>query len=420
MKGFDWQNLVGKILEDFLLSQSELAELCRVSQQAVSSWKNGRRVPGIYARRKLLEIIKDSAGKSIESHRERPSDDRIADCEERNKALISALPDLLFIHTADGIFLDFVMNSPNAFPIDPSYYIGRSMKAYLPPQIFEELLSAFRRILSSGEMEVREYSLSLGGSKYCFEARMVKYGHGKVLTVARDITEKKNIEDIKNDLNMIMHHDLKAPLCSIVGIPGILEQELSHLMDSRHLGLLHSIREAGSHMADTVNNAINIFRMEQGVFELVPENINVIPVIKRINEHLSLLLKIHKTGIVLAIDGEIVPFSSSFIVRTEELLFYSLASNLIKNAVENSTQGCDVVIAFSRTDRGIVMEVINRGLVSEKIKDRFFEKFVSSRGKKGSGIGTYSAKLIAEAHGGSISMESTEKDGTVLRIILPA
>ena len=379
MRAFDWQKLVSKILEDLLLSQSELAELCHVSQQAVSSWKNGMRIPGIYARRKLLEIVKGASAKNSENPLIRTEFRYAAsDCEERNRALISAFPDLLFIQTVNGTFLDFVMNNPKAFPLNPSYYIGRNMKEFLPQESFDELLCVFRRILSSGRMEAREYSISLDGARYCFETRMIRYGDEKILTLARDITERKNIEKVKNDLNMIMHHDLKTPLNSIIGIPLILEEELAPLLDARQLGLLRNIREAGSHMVDTVNNAVNMFRMEQGIFEFTPEHIDVVPVIKRVKEHLTPLLKVRESDIVLTIDGEKIPFNSPFTVRTEELLFYSLASNLIKNAVEHSPSGSEVVIAFYRNDRTVFMEVRNRGLVPEKIKARFFEKFVSS------------------------------------------
>ena len=420
MSDINWQRLVSKILEDLLLSQSELAELCHVSQQAVSSWKNGMRVPGIYARRKLMEIVRNSGGKNNDNP---PILREITlsgtEREERNSTLISAFPDLLFIQTADGTFLDFVMNNPKAFPLDPSYYIGRNMKEFLPGAMHAELLEAFQKVLSRSKMEVREYSLSLEGKRYYFETRMIRYGDDRILTLARDISERKNIEKVKNDLHMIMHHDLKTPLNSIIGIPAILAEELAHVLDERQMRLLRSIGEAGTHMVDTVNHAINMFKMEQGLFEFKPEMVDVIPVIKRVKEHLTSLLKIRDSEIFLAINGEKVPFSSSFTVKTEELLFYSLASNLIKNAVEHSPPGSEVIIAFSRSNQSTVMEVRNSGQVAEKVRKRFFEKFVSSREKTGAGIGTYSAKLIAEAHGGSIIMESSGRDGTVLRVQLP-
>lgn len=419
MNAVNWQKLVSNILKDLLLSQSELAELCHVSQQAVSSWKNGMRVPGIYARRKLMEIVKNSPDKEHEiSLVARDSIPSASKPDARSNALISAFPDLLFIQTAAGTFIDFVMNDPKAFPLDPSFYIGRNMKDFLDPEMFDEFQDAFRKVLDTGRMEVREYALSLAGKRYYFETRMIRYGDDRILTLARDISERKNIEKIKNDLNMIMHHDLKTPLNSIIGIPPLLEEELGHLLDERQKKLLRSISEAGSHMIDTVNHAINMFKMEQGLFEFKPELIDVIPIVKRVKEHLISLMKIRNSGLTLHIDGKQVPLSSSFTVKTEELLFYSLASNLIKNAIEHSPSDSEVMIDFSHRDRHVVMEVRNRGEVPEKVKKRFFDKFVSSREKPGAGIGTYSAKLIAEAHGGTIVMESSP-GGTILRVQLP-
>ncbi len=61
MKDINWSFLVEKLLGTLMLSQSELARLCRVSQQSVSNWKNGKREPEIYAKRKLLEIFQENS-----------------------------------------------------------------------------------------------------------------------------------------------------------------------------------------------------------------------------------------------------------------------------------------------------------------------------------------------------------------------
>ena len=56
VKKIDWHLLVRELLEDLFLSQQDLAERCRVSQQSISNWKNRTRNPGIFAKQKLFEL----------------------------------------------------------------------------------------------------------------------------------------------------------------------------------------------------------------------------------------------------------------------------------------------------------------------------------------------------------------------------
>jgi signal transduction histidine kinase len=62
--------------------------------------------------------------------------------------------------------------------------------------------------------------------------------------------------------------------------------------------------------------------------------------------------------------------------------------------------------------------VINQGEVPAEIRERFFEKYATSGKSRGTGLGTYSARLIARAHGGDIAMQS--QSGTVtVTVTLP-
>ena len=65
------------------------------------------------------------------------------------------------------------------------------------------------------------------------------------------------------------------------------------------------------------------------------------------------------------------------------------------------------------------IKIKNRGLVPTDIREKFFEKYITSNKEKGAGLGTYSAKLIAETMGGKISMESCEEKGTIIKLAFP-
>jgi signal transduction histidine kinase len=107
-----------------------------------------------------------------------------------------------------------------------------------------------------------------------------------------------------------------------------------------------------------------------------------------------------------------------FMVRSEELLCYALLSNLIKNAVEASPEGSTVTLDMRTADEHIIT-VHNAGVIPEAIRDTFFEKYVTAGKRQGTGLGTYTAKLIATTLGGSIGFTTSENQGTTMTVRLP-
>src|SRR5262249_4542477 len=104
----------------------------------------------------------------------------------------------------------------------------------------------------------------------------------------------------------------------------------------------------------------------------------------------------------------------------EELLCYSLLANLLKNAVEASSEGATVAVTFGRQLEGVLIDIHNDGAVPAAIRDRFFEKYATVGKAGGTGLGTYSARLMARVQAGDITMKSSDDEGTTLSVWLPA
>ena len=100
------------------------------------------------------------------------------------------------------------------------------------------------------------------------------------------------------------------------------------------------------------------------------------------------------------------------------MLLYAMLGNLVRNALDASQGGGPVDIALA-TGSSVVLTVHNPQSVPEAVRERFFEKFATYGKRFGTGLGTYSAKLIAEAHGGTIAMRTSDEDGTTVTVTLP-
>ncbi len=221
---------------------------------------------------------------------------------------------------------------------------------------------------------------------------------------------------LREDVDQIMRHDLKDPLNLIIGIPGILRAELDLTPDQTKL--MHMIEEGGYTLLDMINRSLDLYKMEKGTYVFDPEPVNIMEVFDRIRFEIRDVLRSKGVTFEIRIDGRVVDGGGRFDVSGERLLLHSMLSNLVRNAVEASPRGETVSVSMRQTDLDII-EVHNQGLVPPEIHHEFFEKFVTLGKKRGTGLGTYSAKLIAQVHGGRIHMASADGVGTIITVELP-
>jgi PAS domain S-box-containing protein len=113
----------------------------------------------------------------------------------RNKAILKALPDLMFLTTEDGVFLDFHAKEGDVLFVPPEQFIGKNIREVLPEDLAQALARCFEQAAKSGEPVIHEYSLPLGDAKGYYEARVVSCDRGRVLSIVRDITERKRAEE---------------------------------------------------------------------------------------------------------------------------------------------------------------------------------------------------------------------------------
>lgn len=116
--------------------------------------------------------------------------------EIRLRALLKAQPDLMFVQTRDGVYEDYHAKNPADLLVPPEQFLGKRMADVLPP----DLATMFRRCLdeamATGGPIVAEYSLTIAGEERHFEARMVRGDDQRVVSIVRDITDRKRVAEL--------------------------------------------------------------------------------------------------------------------------------------------------------------------------------------------------------------------------------
>ncbi|MBF0265355.1 MAG: hybrid sensor histidine kinase/response regulator, partial [Gammaproteobacteria bacterium] len=234
---------------------------------------------------------------------------------------------------------------------------------------------------------------------------------------------------MKEDVEHIIRHDLKSPINGIVGFSEILLSEDNLDIDSRQSVVL--IKDLAYRTLDMIQLSLGMIKMEQGTYDLKPEPVDAIAMILGILTDIKNNIKFKRLNVTFKLNDNLIELQdekgliyedeiNSHVCEFsgEKLISYSLFANLIKNAVEASPRKQDLNIDIKAGDE-IFVVIHNMGTVPENIRDTFFDKYATSGKATGTGLGTYSAKLIAETQNGSISMQSSDEQGTTITVTLP-
>jgi two-component system, sensor histidine kinase and response regulator len=237
---------------------------------------------------------------------------------------------------------------------------------------------------------------------------LLKQAHDTLIEKNRALEENMRLRE---EIESITQHDLKAPLNAIIGLPDVV-LEADNLTPTQRK-LIQQIQKTGYRMLEQINRSLDLYRMEQGLYELKPEAILLEPLLRNVRLELESLGE--KLGVEVIIQGD-----KGVAVMGEELLLLSLFANLIKNALEAAPGGSSVTVSGSAGEVEYCVSIHNQGTVPDAIRDRFFEKLTTAGKSGGTGLGTYSARLITEIFGGKITMDSTEEGGTTVTVFIPA
>lgn len=213
----------------------------------------------------------------------------------------------------------------------------------------------------------------------------------------------------REDAERIARHDLKTPLASIAATPNLLRA--TDPQDPEHEELLGMIETTANRALSMVNLSLDLYRIEKGIYEFQAEPVDLTSITRAVIDNVRTHAQSKQVKIRLH-GGE-----QAIVVAANESLCYSCVANLLKNAVEAASDYSTVEINISIREQ-VQLSIHNDTAVPNDLRERFFEKYATAGKLGGTGLGTYSSYVMAQAQGGSLRMETGEGIGTTVTLEL--
>lgn len=348
--------------------------------------------------------------------------------ERRIHAIIESAQDAYIAVDLKGRITDWNTAAQRLLGWSGEEAIGRLMTELIVPERFRESVDNARRHFNEtgnvdflgrrlerivvnrrGEEIPVEISIALAGTHEAYFFSAFLY----------DISERKQIERMKNEFISTVSHELRTPMTSIRaslalladGGAGDLPADIRTLVDIAYNSCERLVR--------LVNDMLDIEKIESGNmhFDMRPQSF--LPIVKQAMDAVQGSASQCRVALDLHADSREVT------VTGDQDRLIQVVVNLLSNAIKFSPPEATVTVRMDSNDGWGIVSVADHGPgIPEEFRDRIFQKFAQadstdSRRKGGTGLGLSICKSIVEEHGGKISFVSETGKGTEFRVMLP-
>ena len=229
----------------------------------------------------------------------------------------------------------------------------------------------------------------------------------------------RELEKVRDDLMKMIVHDLKTPLTSIIATLEMLADGDLGPVGVSQQGALRDTENKAQELLHLIEDLLEVARIEETSISLDLEPLDPASLVHEIMSDWTLRLQQERATTVIEVGPDVPPFPG------DRSLLKRVFGNLIQNSLIHSSTAVELRI-FARTDpRGVLFTVADNGPgIPPQYHEVIFHKFERVKTPnvprvRSSGIGLAFCRLVVEAHGGRIWVQSAEGAGSAFHILLP-
>lgn len=257
-----------------------------------------------------------------------------------------------------------------------------------------------------------------GAQPFSAELSLSSFKHaGKVnyLIAFTDITQREEIEKLRQEFVSIVSHDVRAPITSIMACLNLFESGRGGTINDHGQKCLKMAKQESDRVIELTTDVLEMARIEATTVSLDVERCCVEFLMERAVE--AVHLQAESKNIQFSIEPTVLEIVADR-NRTMQILV-----NFLSNALKYSPEGSEIKLYAEDSDQFVRINVRDRGCgIPRQYLSKVFERFKQVKeedSKRGAGLGLAICKLLAESHGGSVGVSSGEGEGSVFWVSLP-
>jgi signal transduction histidine kinase len=228
--------------------------------------------------------------------------------------------------------------------------------------------------------------------------------------------ELRRLSALRADFVSLVSHELRSPMAAVIGAARTLQERWRELSAEQRQSFLELIGDETSRLADLIGDVLDTSRIEAGTFSFTFSDVDLAELMRDVVAAADLAQD--EVRVTAQVNGTLPR------VRGDRIRLRQVVQNLVDNAVKYSPTGAEVRVTAATDDAHVQVAVEDTGpgipLADQKvIFDKFGRAAVDGGTKPGTGLGLFIARSIAEAHGGSLDVDSAPAQGSVFTLELP-
>ena len=389
------------------------------------------------------EISKRERSLQKEVAERKRAEDKIRKSEASTRAILHAIPDIIFQFDRDGRFVDMRGDSEN-LAVTPDQCIGRRIEHVMPRDIARIFCQQLARTFETEGVRMFEYDLSIKNDLRHYECRLLAVSDDLALGMVRDISEqvttavekKRLLDQLQRAQKMEaigmlaggVAHDLNNVLSGLVSYPELILMDLPE--ESPLQEPIRTIQASGERAANIVQDLLTLARRGVSVAEIV--NLNQViheylqsPEYQNLRSyHPDFHLEMDLADDLIDISGSPVHLAKTVMNLISNAAEATMTAGIIR--IETGNRYIDTPIkGYDDIEEGdyVMLRVTDNGIgIADKDINRIFEPFYTKKvmGRSGTGLGMAVVWGTVKDHHGYIDIQSTQVQGTTVTIHLPS
>ncbi|WLR43778.1 ATP-binding protein [Bacillus carboniphilus] len=355
-----------------------------------------------------LAIAFNRMGKQLKYHL-----NAIEQQKEHLSNILSSMADGVITLKVDGSFL---VTNPPAERFFQAWYYENGMQENEELPI--ELKELFQRVVNTEKEQIIEMKVQ-GRSWVIVMSPLYNQSYIRgAVAILRDMTEERRLDKLRKDFIANVSHELRTPISMLQGYSEAIVDNIASSEEEKQ-EIARVIYDESLRMGRLVNDLLDLARMEAGHITLRMEDVNVEQFIEKVERKFQGIAKQKQIHLFSSIDIE----SNHYEFDPDRL--EQVLTNLIDNAFRHTSDGGEIKINVKSHQGGLKFDISDTGVgIKEEDLPFVFERFYKAdkartRGRSGTGLGLAIVKNIVEAHEGTISVHSKEKEGTTFSFFIP-